>query len=80
MENFYKITKVQADLLGRFEYEKNFSFDPYCSEQKDGTFLVSEEMYIKLKENSIIKKVDFTKSTKTSTLDTKEILIDEKAK
>jgi hypothetical protein len=80
MENFYKITKAQADLLGRFEYQKNFAFDPYCSEQKDGTFLVSEEMYLKLKENSIIKKIDFTKVTKIATTDTKTIDIDGQVK
>lgn len=64
MENFYKITKAKADLLGRFEYEKNHRFDPYCSEQKDGTYLVSETMYLKLKDSAKLQPVDFTKCVK----------------
>lgn len=61
MESFYKITKEQADMLGKFLFAPNQGFDPYCSQQKDGTFLVSEKMYLKLKELSQLKKIDFTK-------------------
>jgi len=61
VENFYKITKAQAETLGKFIYSPGEGFDPFCNEQKDGMFLVSEKMYLKLKELSQIKKIDFTK-------------------
>ena len=61
MENYYKITKEQAYLMGKLSYEKNKEFNPYVGEQKDGSFLVSERMYILLKERSEFKKIDFTK-------------------
>jgi hypothetical protein len=64
MENFYKITKAEADLLGRFEYAPNMAFDPYCSEQKDGTYIVSETMYLILKNNDKFKSIAFEGKTK----------------
>ena len=64
MENYYKITKAEADLLGRFEYERGKAFDPYCSEQKDGTYIVSETMYLILKNNDNFKTVNFKSKTK----------------
>lgn len=77
METYYKITKAQADLLGKFEYEKDKVFDPYCSEQKDGTYLVSEEMYLLLKSRGEFQKVDFTKRPKIdeTKIDTKPIIV-----
>ena len=69
MENYYKITKAEADLLGRFEYEKNHAFDPYCSEQKDGTYLVSEKMYLILKDNDKFKLVNIKSKEKISDLE-----------
>lgn len=77
MEKFYKITKDQADLIGRFEYAQNKVIDPFVGEQNDGTYLVSEYMYELLKERDEIKKVDFSKCeliTKEE-LDTKETSI-----
>lgn len=29
MENFYKITKAEAELIGKFEYAPNQIFDPF---------------------------------------------------
>lgn len=77
MENFYKISKAQADLLGRFEYATNQAFDPYCSEQKDGNYLVSEQIYILLKTRMEFQKIDFTKQQKIdeAKVDTKPIII-----
>jgi hypothetical protein len=66
MENYYKITKAEADLLGRFEYAPNMAFDPYCSEQKDGTYIVSETMYLILKNNDKFKTVNFESKTKVN--------------
>ena len=62
MENFYKITKAQASTLGKIMYAKNHQFDPFVSEQKDGTYLVSEKMVLLLK--TTLSKVDFTKRPK----------------
>ena len=72
MENFYKITKAQASLLGKIDYAKNERFDPFVNEQKDGTYLVSEKMVLLLKET--LSKVDFTKRPKITEAekDTKE--------
>lgn len=64
MENFYKITKAEADLLGRFEYERSKAFDPYCSEQKDGTYVVSETMYTILKNHPKFASVNFEAKVK----------------
>jgi hypothetical protein len=57
--SFYKITKAQAELIGKFDFGKNQKFDPFVGEQKDGSFLVSEKMYTMLKEHGALKKVDF---------------------
>lgn len=77
MELFYKITKAQADLIGKFEYAPNQAFDPYCSEQKDGTYLISETMYLLLKTNGQFQKVDFTTQVKIdeTKIDTKPVII-----
>lgn len=61
MEKFYKITPEEANTIGRFDYDINRSFDPFCGEQIDGSYLVSEEMYNLLKEHENFKKVDFSK-------------------
>lgn len=61
MENFYKITKAEADLMGRFEYATNQAIDPYCSEQTDGTFIISEKMYELLKGHPNLQKINFSK-------------------
>jgi hypothetical protein len=69
MEKYYKITKEQADLLGKIMYAKNQMFDPYCGETKDHNYLVSEEMYLTLKERTEFSKVDFTKKSKINKSD-----------
>ena len=56
---YFKITKADAAKLGRFDYAPNQAFDPFCSEQKDGTYLVSEEMYNKLFLTDEFQKVDW---------------------
>ncbi len=56
---FYEITKVQADSIGIFEYDKNRYIDPYVREQINGTYLVSNVMVDFLVENELIKKVDW---------------------
>ena len=63
MENFYKITKTSANLIGRFEYDKGCVFDPFCSEQFDGTYLVSVDLVGQLKDNENILKVDWNNLT-----------------
>jgi hypothetical protein len=56
--NFYKLTKQQADTLGRFEYAPNQVFDPYINDGYDN-YYVSQEMYDLLKDTEQFKKLDF---------------------
>jgi UDP-N-acetyl-D-mannosaminuronate dehydrogenase len=75
MEIFYKITKEQAELIGRFYYAKDKAFDPFVSEQKDGTYLLSEKMYLVLKDHANFKKINFDEIQKIdeTKVDPKEI-------
>ena len=61
MNTFYKISKLDANKVGSFEYETGYEFNPFCSEQVDGTYLVSVDLVEQLKDNESIKKVDWTK-------------------
>ena len=61
MNTFYKISKLDANKVGSFEYETGYEFNPFCSEQVDGTYLVSVDLVEQLKDNENIKKVDWTK-------------------
>ena len=61
MNTFYKISKLDANKVGSFEYETGYEFNPFCSEQVDGTYLVSFDLVEQLKDNENIKKVDWTK-------------------
>ena len=61
MNTFYKISKLDANKVGSFEYETGCEFNPFCSEQVDGTYLVSVDLVEQLKDNENIKKVDWTK-------------------
>ena len=61
MNTFYKISKLDANKVGSFEYETGYEFNPFCSEQVDGTYLVSVDLVEQLKDNVNIKKVDWTK-------------------
>jgi len=61
MNTFYKISKLDANKVGSFEYEIGYEFNPFCSEQVDGTYLVSIDLVEQLKDNENIKKVDWTK-------------------
>lgn len=60
MNTFYKISKLDANKVGSFEYETGYEFNPFCSEQVDGTYLVSVDLVEQLKDNESIKKVDWT--------------------
>ena len=60
MNAFYKISKLDANKVGSFEYEVGYEFNPFCSEQVDGTYLVSVDLVEQLKDNENIKKVDWT--------------------
>lgn len=61
MNTFYKISKLDANKVSIFEYETGYEFNPFCSEQVDGTYLVSVDLVEQLKDNENIKKVDWTK-------------------
>lgn len=60
MNTFYKISKLDANKVSSFEYETGYEFNPFCSEQVDGTYLVSFDLVEQLKDNENIKKVDWT--------------------
>ena len=60
MDTFYKISKEDANKVGNFEYEVGYGFNPFCSEQVDGTYLVSVDLVEQLKNNENIKKVDWS--------------------
>lgn len=57
---FYKVSEVQAEVIGRFEYSPNEYFDPFINEQTDNTYLISETMYQLLKDTEQFKKIDFS--------------------
>ena len=60
MNIFYKISKLDANKVGSFEYEVGYEFNPFCSEQVDETYLVSFDLVEQLKDNENIKKIDWT--------------------
>lgn len=49
MENFYKLPKELAELIGYFEYSKGKAIDAKVGEQKDGSFLIQESFLVNLK-------------------------------
>ena len=57
---FFKISKTDANKIGRFEFGNSEMFDPFCSEQVDGTYLVDVDLVWKLYDNENIQKVDWT--------------------
>ena len=77
MERFYKITKAEAALIGKFEYAPNQAIDPFVGEQVDGSYLISGTMYNLLKDRAEIKQIDFSKKTPVAQdkLDTKTFKI-----
>ena len=77
MNTFYKISKEDAETVGYFEYGDGDAFNPFCSEQIDGTYLVSCNLVEELKDNENIMKVDWSSMTiiDESQIDTKPIPI-----
>lgn len=68
MGKLIKISKEVAESIGIVKFRKNnydCEFNPFCSEQKDGSFLVDEDALSWAKELEEVKlvldKVDFTK-------------------
>ena len=53
MNTFYKISKSDANKVGSFEYETGYEFNPFCSEQVDGTYLVTIDLVEQLKDNNM---------------------------
>ena len=75
MNTFYKISKDDANKVGYFEYGSGNAFSPFCSEQVDGTYLVSCSLVNQLKDNENIIKADWTKMAviNEGQIDTKEV-------
>jgi hypothetical protein len=55
----YKINKQQADLIGKCPLNEFKVIDPYCGEQVDGTFIITEIQYLENKE-LFDSKIDFS--------------------
>lgn len=77
MNTFYKISKQDANKVGYFEYEGGNAFSPFCSEQVDGTYLVSCSLVEQLKDNANILKADWKSMDviDETEIDTKEVSI-----
>ena len=75
MNTFYKISKQDADKIGYFEYSGGNAFSPFCSEQVDGTYLVSYSLIEQLKDNENILKADWSKMSiiDETEIDTKKV-------
>lgn len=75
MENYYKISKTDANKVGKFNYGNDEVFDPFCSEQVDGTYLVSESMVNLLVNNENMQKVDWNslEMIDSSQINTKQV-------
>lgn len=69
----YKITKQQAIVLGEFTYGE-INFSPFVREQKDGTFIVAENIYEALKDTDQFKKIDWSEVPTTNKFDDKQTL------
>lgn len=54
-----KITKAQAELLGEFT-ANGINFSPFAREQKDGSYLVAEDIYESLKDTYQFKLIDWS--------------------
>ena len=75
MNTFYKISKIDADKVGYFEYSGGSAFSPFCSEQVDGTYLVSCSLVEQLKDNANILKANWESMDviDETEIDTKEV-------
>ena len=62
MMTFYKISKTDANTIGKFYYGEEL-FNPFCSEQVDGTYLVSVDLVNQLATNENITKVNWSGMT-----------------
>jgi hypothetical protein len=54
-----KITKTQAELLGEFT-ANGINFSPFVREQKDGSYLVADDIYESLKDTDQFKLIDWS--------------------
>jgi hypothetical protein len=59
MEFFFKITKTQAEQIGKFEYKPNEFFDATAAPQKDGSYLISAELARNSENTEKFKDIDF---------------------
>jgi len=67
---FFKITKAQAQYIGEFSHGE-INFSPFVREQKDGTYIVAENMYEALKDTDQFKQIDWSEVPTTETFNDK---------
>ena len=65
---YYKITKEQANTLGEFTYN-DVNFNPFVRGQKDGKYIVSDNIYQFLKDTDQFKKIDWKNVETTEKFD-----------
>lgn len=59
MSKFYKITQDQSKSIGEFFYDEDKMFSPFVGLQEDDTYLVSEDIYLHLKDYDEFKKIEW---------------------
>lgn len=81
MAKYYIISPAEADLIGKFTIDDCNGVDPYCGEQNDGNYVISEDVVVACKNHANIKKVDFASKTSVeeSSLDFKPRIENPKA-
>lgn len=76
MEFFYKISKTQAEAIGKFEYQTNQFFDAMAAPQKDGTYLISASLAYDLQILKPFENFDFKSTPIVSELNNDPIIVD----
>lgn len=67
---YYKITRASAELLGEFTYN-GINFSPFTREQKDGCYLVAEDIYNALRDSDQFKRVNWNELSTIDVFDDK---------
>ena len=64
-EEFYKIEKAEASKVYKEWTDENgiHRIIEACNEQEDGTLLIAKSEYEKIKDDTEVKKIDWSKKT-----------------
>lgn len=78
MENYYAITKHQANKIGRIDYDNGKRFDPFVGEQTSGFYIINEVIYNEIKTRPEFEGVSFDNTKLTSDINLRTFQKDEK--